>query len=92
MEVFVIDEDFTVLAKNLVRNAIVDAYEQNDREAPKFNVKIVWACKTLQNWKAFVITDLPDQLMYEVTHNGDKKETYIDTYQKAAQDVIRDGD
>jgi hypothetical protein len=46
------------------------------------DVTIVWFCKTLQNWKAIVITRLPDQLMHEVTYNGDKQETYIDTYKK----------
>lgn len=46
------------------------------------NVYIVWFCKTLQNWKALVSTDFPDQIYYEVTHNGDKDETYVDVYKK----------
>lgn len=45
-------------------------------------VRLVWFSKTLQNWKALVMTDLLDDIYYEVTHNGDKKETYLDVYIK----------
>lgn len=45
-------------------------------------VYVVWFCKTLQNWKALVSTTLPDGMYYEVTYNGDKRETYIDSYKK----------
>jgi hypothetical protein len=48
----------------------------------------VWFCKTLQNWKAIMITDLPDNIMYEITHNGEKNETYIDTYEKKSNYVF----
>ena len=41
---------------------------------------IVWFCKTLQNWKAIVI---------EVTHNGDRNETYIDVYCKTKNVCIK---
>lgn len=46
------------------------------------NVFIVWFSKTLQNWKALVSTDVPDGMYYEITHNGDKNETYVDVYKK----------
>lgn len=46
------------------------------------DVFIVWFCKTLQNWKALVSTDVPDGMYYEITHNGDKNETYVDVYKK----------
>ena len=46
------------------------------------DVFIVWFCKTLQNWKALVSTTVPDGVYYEVTHNGDKDETYLDVYKK----------
>ena len=46
------------------------------------NVYVVWFSKTLQNWKALVSTTLPDGMYYEVTYNGDMKETYIDAYKK----------
>lgn len=46
------------------------------------DVKLVWFCKVLKNWKALVITTLPDLMYYEITYNGDNGETYIDAYQK----------
>jgi hypothetical protein len=46
------------------------------------DVYLVWFCKTLQNWKALISTTLPDGMYYEVTYNGDKRETYIDAYKK----------
>lgn len=51
-------------------------------------VAIVWFSKTLKNWKAMVITTLPDQLYYEVTYKGENDGTdgpaayYLDVYQK----------
>lgn len=46
------------------------------------DVFIVWFSKTLQNWKALVSTTISDGMYYEITHNGDKRETYIDVYKK----------
>lgn len=42
---------------------------------------VVWFCKTLQNWKAIVAGRDFDEFI-EVTHNGDKNETYVDIYRK----------
>ena len=60
------------------------------------DVFIVWFCKTLQNWKALVSTTVPDGVYYEVTHNGDKGETYLDVYKKWENmcyiDVVRNGE
>lgn len=42
----------------------------------------VWNCKTLQNNKALLSTNVPDGMYYECTYNGDKKELYIDAYKK----------
>jgi len=46
------------------------------------DVFIVWFSKTLQNWKALVSTTVNDGMYYEITHNGDKDETYVDVYKK----------
>ena len=46
------------------------------------DVFVVWICKVLQNNKALVSTTLNDGMYYEITHNGDKNETYIDCYKK----------
>lgn len=54
------------------------------------NVYVVWFSKTLQNWKAMVSTDVADGMYFEVTHNGDKNETYIDVYKKKENFTVVD--
>lgn len=46
------------------------------------DVYVVWFCKTLQNWKVLASTNIADGMYYEITHNGDKDETYVDAYKK----------
>lgn len=46
------------------------------------DIYVVWFAKTLQNWKCLISTTLPDGMYYEVTHNGNVGETYIDVYKK----------
>lgn len=46
------------------------------------DVFVVWYCKTLQNHKALLSTDLFDGMYYELTYNGDKNEVYLDAYRK----------
>lgn len=44
---------------------------------------VVWQVKVLQNNKALLATDVKgDQHYYEVTYNGDKKQLYLDVYDK----------
>lgn len=56
------------------------------------DIYVVWFCKTLQNWKALVSTTIPDGMYYEVTYNGDKRETYLDVYKKFHNVCIKDDD
>lgn len=52
------------------------------------NTKLVWFSKVLENWKALVITNLPDQRYFEITYSGSKRETYIDAYEKVSNVVL----
>jgi hypothetical protein len=70
-------------------NAHVDA--TGDKKLTMEDVFIVWFSKTLQNWKALVSTTVSDGMYYEITHNGDKKETYLDVYKKWENQCIADG-
>ena len=54
------------------------------------DVFVVWFAKTLQNWKALVSTTVSDGMYYEITHNGDKKETYVDVYKKWVNFTVSD--
>lgn len=72
-------------ARILVGQYIVPRLEKTDEARKHFSIDdvyVVWFSKTLQNWKALISTTLPDGMYYEVTHNGDKNETYIDAYKK----------
>ena len=63
--------------------------EQTINEVLAEEMYIVWFCKTLQNWKALVSTDVINGVYWEVTHNGDKNETYVDTYFKSSNVCIK---
>ena len=52
------------------------------KKITKDDVYIVWFCKTLQNWKVLASTNITDGMYYEITHNGDRDETYVDVYKK----------
>ena len=50
---------------------------------------VVWSCKTLQNNKAIVSHTAKGAPLYEITHNGDKGEIYVDTYTKKSNECIK---
>ncbi len=78
-------------AKKLVVEYFNSRVEKTDNvELTEDDVYIVWFSKTLQNWKALVSTNISDGMYYEVTYNGDKKETYLDAYKKWENKCIPD--
>lgn len=75
------------------KKIVVEHYNQALSEVEALttdDVYIVWFSKALQNWKALLSTNRPDNAYYEVTYNGDKKETYVDLYLKASNVVVKD--
>lgn len=77
------NKKFEALCKSIVVdyfNSHVDATDHV--RITEDDVYIVWLCKTLQNNKALVSTNVPDGVYYEITHNGNKAETYVDVYKK----------
>lgn len=77
------NEDMLKKAKKIVVNYFNEHSERTDNfKLTEDQVYIVWFSKTLQNWKALVSTTISDGMYYEVTYNGDKKETYLDAYKK----------
>lgn len=74
---------FQELAKKLIMDYFNDHVDATDKKKLTLDdVYVVWFCKTLQNWKALVSTNVADGMYYEVTYNGDKKEVYLDAYKK----------
>ena len=74
---------FVTKATKLVYDYSVNHVDVTDEVSFTLDdVYVVWYCKTLQNAKALLSTNLPDGMYYEVTYNGDKKEIYFDAYKK----------
>ena len=74
-----------------LNNAIIEVkkiYEENNIDISNANFYIVWYCKTLQNAKALIISDVEDEKYYEVTYNGNSKEMYVDEYIKSLNKSI----
>lgn len=79
---------------NLCKKAVVAYVNKHldatdNKQITENDVFIVWMCKTLQNNKALVSTTLPDGMYYEITHNGNTGETYLDAYKKWENCVIK---
>ena len=80
---------------NCAKQIVVNYFNEKVEKTDNFKISIedtyvVWFCKTLQNWKALVSTTVEDGMYYEVTHNGDKQETYLDAYKKWENRCISD--
>lgn len=76
------------------KDIVIDYYNQNvdvtdNKKLTKDDVFIVWFSKTLGHWKALVSTTVSDGMYYEVTHNGNKGETYLDVYKKWENKCIK---
>ena len=77
------------------RRLVMEFFNENVEVTDGFkltmdDVYVVWFSKTLQNWKALVSTNVSDGIYYEVTYNGDKKETYLDAYKKWENVCVKD--
>lgn len=85
-------DDYIRLAKELVRTYYDTkwSFQTGGKELPAYEVYIVWFSKTLDNWKALAGTTRPDNMYFELTHNGAKKETYLDVYRKMDNVAIPD--
>lgn len=74
-------DSMEIAAKCLVERYVKEHLDKSDN-VPAFDIYIVWKCKTLQNWKFLISTNIPDGMYYELTFNGDKCEWYLDAYKK----------
>lgn len=77
------NQEFINLAVKTVVDYFNQRVERTDRKSiDKDDVYIVWLCKTLQNHKALLSTNVSDGMYYELTYNGNKNELYLDAYKK----------
>ena len=62
---------------------LIEYYKANfNKDISIEDIFVVWSCKTLQNNKILISTNISDGIYVECTQNGDKQETYFDIYQK----------
>lgn len=87
------EETFQDKARRYVFEYVKTRLEITDRHTTFSldEVYVVWFSKTLQNWKCLISTTLPDGMYYEVTHDGDKNQTYVDAYKKWNNVSISEG-
>lgn len=84
---------FLDLCKGIVVNYhIKHISKTGNKHIKRSDVFIVWSCKTLQNNKALLSTNISDGMYYEITYNGDKQEIYVDVYKKQENFVINCGE
>ena len=84
------DYKFLKLCKETIVKYFNDHVDKTDnKKITEDDVFIVWLCKALQNNKALLSTTVVDGMCYEITYNGDKKETYVDAYKKWENFVIK---
>lgn len=84
-------QDFSMRARRAVALYVNSSAGIEEPGQPAITVNdtyVVWFVKVLQHWKALVSTTLPDGMYYEVTHNGDKEELYLDAYHKLDNVVL----
>lgn len=75
-------------AINAARTVLFNEFGYNANEITPADMYVVWFCKTLQNWKA-IISGRTIEEFIEVTHNGDRNETYVDVYYKTKNVCIK---
>jgi len=87
------NDEFIILCKKTIVDYFNIRVEITDnKKITEADVFIVWSCKTLQNNKAMVSTNVSDGMYYELTYNGDKKELYLDAYKKWENKAIKVGE
>lgn len=87
---------FPVDFQEQAKQAVADYYNQflaggHSYRHPlvtKDDIFIVWFVKVLQNWKALVSTIFEDNRYFELTYSGDKRELYVDEYNKKGNEVF----
>lgn len=56
------------------------------------DVHVLWLAETMQNWKVVAKSWLAGDMLFEVTYNGNQRETYIDAYKLWEDIQISEGE
>jgi hypothetical protein len=80
------EQEFVSLCKREVVEYVNRKYQCG--KITEKDVYVVWLCKALQNNKALLSTTVEDGMYYEITHNGNAGELYVDAYQKVSNYAV----
>lgn len=88
------DEFLNVCKEKLVEQYNKKVLEANPLICQEIDIKdvyVVWSCKTLQNFKALLSTNVVgDNTYVEYTYDGDKQRLYEDFYRKISNRCINE--
>ena len=87
-----VDEYMTTAKALVLENYTEHLVPRGNPEITLDDLILVWFTKTLSNWKCLVATIYADGLYYEVTHNGNSHETYVDIYRRLGHSKVSDKD
>lgn len=80
------NREFIKLAEEKVAHYTFDVF---GCKQTAIEIYVVWQVKVLQNYKALLATDVEgDQHYYEATYNGDRKQLYLDVYDKQEKECF----
>lgn len=84
-------DDYLLMAKlAAAKNYNAHQPQRGHKPVTPDALAVVWFNKTVRNWKALVTSLVTDGMYYEVTHNGEKNETYVDAYVKVGHEKVTD--
>lgn len=83
------DLNFNVIVKEKAIELIYDYLNDKNITIDKYNIFIVWSCYILGNRKYLISTTDSDKY-FEVTFDNNKKQWYIDEYNKVNNICIKD--
>ena len=79
--------EFEVICKNALIKKLKELYDEDFKIE---ELHLVWFSKVLQNWKCIIIDLKENNRLYECTFNGNKKELYVDIYDKQHNIVVEE--
>lgn len=81
--------EFEVICKNELIKELKEKYNEDYKIQ---ELHLVWFSKTLQNFKCTICDLRNNKRYYECTYNGNKKQLYVDIYEKMHNTVVLETD
>ena len=81
--------EFEVICKNELIKELKEYYNEDYKIQ---ELHLVWFAKALQNYKCLIADLKGNSRYYECTYNGNKKQLYVDIYDKKHNTMVTDAD